>query len=552
MGALETASELTVPADPPNAGVTLRRILVADPIPFSALERLRRTQGLTVDLEVDLDEAALSERIADYDALIVRSGTRVTPQVIARADRLKVIARAGTGVDNIDIASATKRGIPVMNVPGGNRASVAEHTLALILATLRRIPEAVGALKGGRWDRQAYVGTEMCGKTLGIIGLGRVGRAVAERARAFDVRLIGVDPFLAPERAAKLGIELTDLPTLLRRADIITVHAPLSDNTLGMIGARELSQCKDGVVIANTARGGIVDETALLEALEGGKVAAAALDVYAQEPTSAWALIEHPRAVCTPHLGASTTEAQDLVAQQTVRQVIDALVHGVVHNAVNVPPIDAGELRRLAPYLDLAERLGSFTAQVADGRLVRVHIVFRGELVEDPTWPITSAVLKGVLQNTSRESSVNYVNAPVIAHDRGIGITEERRTDHEDFASLVTVRYETDQGAWAVSGTVFAKSGPRIVEIGDGFGIDAIPEGHLLICANRDVPGVIGTIGTLLGDHGVNIAKTTWGRDAPGAIALTVINIDGPLPDHVLAEIGRAPHILWAKRVTLA
>jgi D-3-phosphoglycerate dehydrogenase len=526
------------------------KVLISDPVAKECVEILR-AEGLQVDLKPGLSDRDLKTIIGGYAALIVRSGTRVTAELIDAAERLRVIGRAGAGVDNIDVEAATRRGIIVMNTPGGNTVSTAEHTLSLLLALSRNIPQASAALKRGEWDRSQYTGVELYGKTLGIIGMGKVGTEVARRAIAFGMTVIGYDPFLSEEIAENLGVGLVDLDELYARSDVLSIHASLTDETKNLLSDRAFDQCKPGVWLINCARGEIVDQKALLRAIESGKVAGAALDVFEHEPPSEeeLQLIRRPEVVCTPHLGASTKEAQTNVALQIARQVADALLDRTVQNAVNVPSLPSGIYEKLRPYLYLAEKIGSLHAQLGEGRLLRITIEYYGDVLSYPTSPITSGVLKGVMDRICG-GRVNYVNAPIFAQQRGVRVDEIRSSEHRDFLTLINVIYVTDKGQRAISGTIFGKNDPRIIGI-DGYRIDAHPEGEMLICLNEDVPGVIGKIGTILGNRGINIGRMAWGRIQAGGRAMTLLNLDNPIADGVMVEIASQSYVIWVKKVTL-
>lgn len=524
------------------------KVLISDAVAPACVDILS-SEGIEADVQTGLSTEQLRHLIGQYDGLIVRSATKVTREVIEAASRLKVIGRAGAGVDNIDVSAATHRGIVVMNTPGGNTVSTAELSFSMILALSRNIPQATTALKAGTWNRKKYTGVEVQGKTLGIIGVGKVGREVAVRARAFGMNVLGYDPFIVEEVASKLGVELVSLENLYARSDYITIHTPLNDQTRNLLSEDELARCKTGVRIINCARGGIVDEAALLRAIESGKVAGAALDVFAQEPPTCWDLIRREEVICTPHLGASTAEAQTTVALQIARQIATFLKNGTVQNAVNLTPMDAAIYDKIRTYVELAEKIGSLQVQLSKGRLKNIAVEYRGEILDYPTSPVTAAVLKGALAGSS-DIPLNLVNAPVIAQERGIQIEEIRHSEHENYLNLITVTYRTDREERIVSGTIFGKNDPRIVRINE-YHFDARPEGNMLFCGNEDVPGVIGRIGTLLGDNGINIARMSWGREQPGGKAVTVLNLDNPVPDHVLTQITAQPNILWARRAKL-
>ena len=529
--------------------MNVSKVLIADSVAPECVEILNRTPGIAVDIKTGMTPEELARAIGGYVALIVRSGTRVTARSIDAADTLKFIARAGTGVDNVDVQAATKRGIIVMNTPGGNTVSTAEHTFSMLLALSRNIPQSARSMQDGRWDRKRYIGTEVRGKTLGIIGVGRIGREVAHRAQAFGMKILGYDPFLSEDAATGLGVRLVSLDELYAESDYISVHTPLTEETRHLISDRALAQCKDGVRIINCARGGIVDEDALLRAVESGKVAGAALDVFETEPPDNLPLLAREEVICTPHIGASTSEAQRNVAIQVAEQVVDALTGGVVRNAVNFPPISPEAYRKIRPYMDLADRIGALQAQLGEGQPVSIAMEYHGDVLNYPTSPITSAVLKGVMQSTCDES-VNYVNAPLLAQERGVRVDEIRSSEDEDFSNLITVTYRTTAGKRVVSGTIFGRNDRRIVRI-DGYRFDVQPEGYMLVYANQDVPGIIGRVGTLLGNRDINIASMSCGREQPGAEAVTILSVDSPIPDEVLSEFGRQEHILWVKRIKL-
>jgi D-3-phosphoglycerate dehydrogenase / 2-oxoglutarate reductase len=526
----------------------IKRVLVTDSLQEVGVEALR-AEGLEVVVVPPLPAADLAQRIAPYAGLIVRSATKVTAEVIEAAAALEVIGRAGVGLDNIDVDAATRRGIVCMNTPGGNTIAAAEHTIALLLATARKLPQAHAHLKAGKWERERFLGAEVYGKTLGIVGLGRIGAEVARRAQGFAMTVIAFDPYLTEEVAQRLGVELVDLDTLYRRADFITVHVPLTKDTRGLIGAAELARMKDGVRLVNCARGGIVDEAALAAAVQAGKVAGAALDVFDREPPWGSPVLDAEAIVVTPHLGASTEEAQSSVAVAIAQQVADLLLRGLVRNAVNAPSVDSELLKELAPYLTLAEKLGSFLGQVARGRMGEVTLRYAGEVGGLTVQPLTVTFLRGLLA-VILEENVTDVNAPYLARQRGLRVVESKTPASEDFASLVSAELKTDAGVFQVSGTLFHRREPRIVEV-DGYRMEAHPAGWMVVFTNEDVPGVIGRIGTLFGAHRINIAGMQLGRRAPGGHAVSILNLDSPVPDHVLAELRALPNIRSATLVRL-
>jgi D-3-phosphoglycerate dehydrogenase len=526
----------------------VKRVLVTDSLQEVGVDTLR-AEGLEVEVIPTLPPSELARRIGPYAGLVVRSATKVTAEVIEAAPALEVVGRAGVGLDNVDVEAATRRGVVCMNTPGGNTIAAAEHTMALLLAMARKLPQAHAHLKGGKWERERFLGTEVYGKTLGVVGLGRIGAEVARRAQGFAMTVIAYDPYLGEEVARRLGVELVDLDTLYRRADFITVHVPLTRDTRALIGAAELAKMKDGVRLVNCARGGIVDEAALAAAVQSGKVAGAALDVFEREPPWGSPVLDLDPVVTTPHLGASTEEAQTSVAVAIAQQVADLLVRGVVRNAVNAPSVDPELLKELAPYLGLSQKLGSFLGQVARGRMSAVTLRYAGEVAGLTVQPLTVTLLRGLLA-VILEENVTDVNAPYLARQRGIRVVESRTAVSEDFASLVSAEVTTDAGTWQVAGALFHRKEPRIVQV-DGYGMEAHPSGWMLVFSNDDVPGVIGRIGTLFGAHAINIAGMQLGRSAPGGRAVSILNLDSPVPDPVLAEIRALPNIRSATLVRL-
>ncbi|MCC7261282.1 MAG: phosphoglycerate dehydrogenase [Candidatus Latescibacteria bacterium] len=506
-------------------------------------------RGIEVDQQPGLSAEELQRIIGQYEGLIVRSSTQVNEELLKAASRLKVVGRAGAGVDNIDVSAATRYGVIAMNTPGGNSVSTAEHSLAMLMSLARNIPQATASLKAGKWDRGRYTGVELAGKTIAVLGLGKVGREVALRAAAFKMKVLGYDPFVSAEMALGFGTLLAPLEQIWAEADFITVHLPLTTQTRHLISAPQLAQCKEGVFLLNCARGGILDEAELLAALNSGKVAGAALDVFVDEPPGLTPLVAHERVICTPHLGASTREAQATVALQIAEQVSDVLLNGVIRNAVNVPSVEPEVYQKLRPYIELAERLGRILAQLSEGQLERITVEYHGDVSAMPTSALTAAVLKGIMGNISDEP-VNFVNAPLFAQQRGVRVDELKSSEHEDYASLISVIYQTDTSRRILSGTLFGKSDPRLVRL-DEYSFDAIPEGNMLFYINDDVPGVIGRIGTVMGTHRVNIAQMSCGRHQVGGRALTILNVDSLIPDAVLAEILTHSNIVWAKQISL-
>ncbi len=520
----------------------MKRVLVSDNLSARGIEILRSAEGIEVDVKTGLGPEELKAVIGEYDALVIRSATRVTADVLEHAARLKVIGRAGIGVDNVDVPEATKRGIVVMNTPGGNAVTTAEHALALIMSLVRNIPQATMSMKQGKWEKKKFQGHELCGKTLGVVGLGNIGSIVADRAQGLKMKVVAYDPYISEDRAASLGVELVDLDELYRRSDIVTVHVPLLDETRNLIDADAIAKMKDGVYIVCAARGGIVDEDALLQALESGKVAGAALDVFREEPPGLTPLVAHDRVVCTPHLGASTVEAQEAVAIQVAEQIVDYLTRGTIRNAVNVPSVPAEVLAQMEPYLDLARSLGRLQAQLGVEGLTCVQLQYSGRMAEGRTGLLTAAALEGLLAASVGER-VNLVNAPVVARERGIRVVESSAADGEDYTAFMRLVVETRHGRFTLAGAIFGRREPRIVEI-DGIPIEAIPRGELLVFWNYDRPGLVGSIGTTLGNHAINIGQMQFGREAPGGRAVTVVNVDTPVPPDVLEELRALPNVI--------
>ena len=523
------------------------RILVTDGLSPRGIEVLRQTEKFEVDVRERLSSDALLACIDNYDGLIVRSATKVTAPILQTTRRLKVVGRAGVGVDNVDVEAATARGILVMNAPSGNTLTTAEHTFSLLLALAKNVPQATASMKGGRWEKGVFLSVEVAGKTLGVIGLGRIGSEVARRAKGFTMRVIAFDPFISEEAAKALGVELVEIPDLFRRSDFISIHTPLTPETHHLIDSKAIAQMKPGVRIVNCARGGIIDEAALAEALKTGKVAGAAMDVFEQEPIANSPLLALNNFICTPHIGAASEEAQDNVAVEIAQQVVDYLQKGLIRNAVNAPSMDPELFKALQPYLTLSEKLGRLASQLAEGRMQEIRIDYRGEIAGYDPAPLTAAVVKGAL-DPFMEDAVNYVNSLTLAKGRSIRVIESKVLEEADYTSLITVGIRTDRGTSEVAGTLFSHREPRVVRINE-FRLEAIPEGYLLIFSNLDVPGVIGTIGTLLGKNQVNIAGMQLGRERPGGRALSVVNVDTPIPTHVLEEIRRLPNIVFVKLV---
>jgi D-3-phosphoglycerate dehydrogenase len=525
------------------------KILVSDDVSESGLEPLRAA-GFMVEKRTGLKPEELRSIIHDYDGLVVRSETKVTAELLDAASGLRAVGRAGVGVDNIDVAAATSRGIIVMNAPDGNTMTTAEHTVALLLALARRIPHGNASLLAGKWERKKFVGVELRGKTLGIVGLGRIGRVVASRARAFEMKVVAFDPFLVPEQLANTEIELAPLAEVCARADFLTVHTPLTAETRGIIGAKEIALMKREARVINCARGGLIDERALYDALKEGRIAGAALDVFEQEPPAADnPLLSLETVIATPHLGASTVEAQEGVAVTVAEQMRDYFQTGALRGAVNAPSLGAQELNVLQPYLTLAERLGRFQAQLVDEAVREVRIEYAGEIAEMDAAPVTRAFLAGLLRDMS--ARVNVVNAFLIADERGIKVTTSyRHAGAGEMAPAIRTRVTTGAGTQTVSGAMFGVGEGRITEIND-FHVEAVPAGHVLVTCSRDVPGVIGRVGTILGERGVNISRFHLGRRAQGGEAIAVVETDARVDDATLAEILSTGQVFSARRVQL-
>jgi len=521
------------------------KVLISDALSPAAVQ-IFKDRGVEVDFRPKLgpDKDKLAELVGNFDGLAIRSATKVTPKVLEQAKNLKVIGRAGIGVDNVDIPAATAKGIIVMNTPFGNSITTAEHAITMMLALARQIPQADTSTQAGRWEKNRFMGVEITGKTLGVIGCGNIGSIVADRGHGLRMKVIAYDPFLSPERARDLGVEKVDLADLFRRADFITLHTPLTDKTKDIIDAKAIATMKKGVRIINCARGGLVDEAALREALDSGQVAGAAFDVFVEEPATQNPLFGHPNVVCTPHLGASTTEAQENVALQIAQQMSDYLITGAISNAVNFPSITAEEAPKLKPFIALAEKLGSFAGQLTETGISKVQLAYEGAVAGMNTKALTSAAIAGLLRPMLQD--VNVVSAPTVAKERGIVIEEVTREAAGDYESLITVTVVTTRQTRWVSGTVYADGRPRIVNI-KGIRMDAEFGHSMIYITNLDKPGFIGKFSSTLGDAGINIATFHVGRDAPGGNAVALIEIDGELPADVLAKVRLLPQVQQAK-----
>src|SRR4051812_39721577 len=511
------------------------RVLICDKLESSGLDLLKQA-GLDVDNRPGLKGDDLKAALRAADGCVVRSGTRITADLLADPGKLRAVARAGVGVDNIDVPAATRRGIVVMNTPGGNTVSTAEHAIALLLSLARHVPAADASLRQGKWDRNKFVGTQLAGKTLGVIGLGRIGREVARRAIGLDMKVVGFDPVLAPERAAQLGIEsVPDIDTLLPRCDFVTVHVPGGAETLNLIDAARLAKLKRGARVINCARGGIYNEEALAEALKSGHVAGAALDVFVQEPPGEHPLLKLPNVVATPHLGASTAEAQEAVAREAAQLMADFLLRGAIGFAVNMAPVDRTELAELRLYVDMAHRLGLLHAQMAQGSIHRAELSYRGDIAKRSTRLVTAAFAAGLLEDRLAPD-VNIVNAELLASERGIEIVEQLTPKAGDFRTLIRADVTTEKKTYTAAGTLFGDQYLRLVQLGP-YHLDAFMDGVMLLFTHRDVPGLIGFIGTIFGKYQVNIAQMTVGRQQAGGEAIAVLNLDSPPPEDALREV---------------
>ncbi len=519
----------------------MAKVLVSDNLAAEGLEVFRQARGIEVIESPGLSPGELLEVITDVDGLAIRSGTNVTPDVIAAANKLRVIGRAGIGVDNVDVAAATARGIAVLNTPEGNNITTAEHAIALLVSLARHIPQATASMKAGKWEKKKFQGMELYNRTLGVLGAGNIGRFVVSRAKALGMRVIVHDPYLTAEAAARLEVERVSLDEMMSRADVVTVHVPKTKETTGILGADEFAIAKPGLIVINAARGGIVDEEALFEALESGQVGAAGLDVFVTEPPPAdHPLVNHPNVICTPHLGASTEQAQINVAITVAEQIRDYLLEGEVRNSLNVPTVSPEQMAEIGPYIALGEKLGRFQGQLAQGRIDTVEVEYSGEVAELKVAPITIAVLKGILSPV--REGVNLVNASHIAQQIGIKVIESKVARSTDFASAVTVRVNGVVER-LVAGAVFHGRQPRIVRI-DDFMLEAIPEGCTLLLHNHDQSGVVGTVGTILGEANINISRMQLALHESRGEACMLVNIDQDPGEEVLAALRDAKNMI--------
>ena len=527
--------------------MSMPKVLISDSL-SDRVVNIFKSRGIDATFEPALgkDAKALIKKIGHYDGLAIRSATKVTSDVLAKAENLKVVGRAGIGVDNVDLPAATAKGVIVMNTPFGNAVTTAEHAIAMLMALARQIPQANESTRAGKWEKSKFVGVELLNKTLGLIGAGNIGSIVADRAAGLKMRVIAYDPYLSDDQAQTIGVEKVTFDDLLQRADFITLHTPLNKDTRHLLSKEALKKCKSGIRIINCARGGLINETALLEALDSGHVSAAALDVFEQEPAHENALFHHANVICTPHLGASTGEAQENVAVQIAEQMADYLTKGAITNAINFPSITAEEAPRLTPYIKLAEQLGSFAGQLTDSIIKAVHIEYCGEVANLNIKPMTAAAMAGLLRPTLAD--VNMVSAVSRATDRGIKVEELLCASQETYESFIKLTVTTDEYERSVAGTVFSDKRPRIIQVRDiDMEFELTP--HMMFVRNIDTPGFIGQYGTALGAEGVNIATMNLGRERPGGDAINVISVDEPISDEVLAKVAALPQVVRVRRL---
>ena len=521
------------------------RVLIADQLSPAAVA-IFKERGVAADVKVGLAKEELGKIIKDYDGLAVRSATKATEKIIAAATNLKVIGRAGIGVDNIDVKAATAKGIIVMNTPFGNSITTAEHAISLLMALARQIPEADRSTQAGKWEKSKFLGVELYAKTLGVIGCGNIGSIVADRAIGLKMKVIAFDPFLTPERAVEIGVEKVELDELLRRADFITLHTPMTEKTRNILDAAALAKTKPGVRIVNCARGGLIEERALAAALKSGHVAGAALDVFEVEPAKDSVLFGLPNVICTPHLGAATSEAQENVALQVAEQMSDYLLKGAISNAVNFPNITAEEAPRLRPWVKLAEQLGLFAGQLTETSIKGIRVEYAGEVATLNTKPLTAAALAGVLRPLL--SDVNMVSAAVNAKERGMRLEEVTSGQEGAFESYIKLTVKTDEYDRSVAGTVFSDGRPRIIQVRD-IGMEFELSPHMLFVRNADKPGFIGRFGMVMGDAGVNIATLNLGRDKPGGDAICIVAVDEPVSEDVMGKVRALPQVVRVNRL---
>ncbi len=524
------------------------KVLISDNLSQNGIDILKNA-GLEVDVKTGMKPEELKECIGEYHGIVIRSATKMTEDIIEAADNLKVIGRAGSGLDNVDKNAASKKGVVVMNTPGGNTITTAEHAFSMILSLARNIPQATASMKANKWEKKKFIGVELFNKTLGIVGIGAIGSQVARMAQGLEMNVLAFDPFLSSEKAADMGVEKVELDELFKRADVITIHTPLTNETKYIVNKETIGTMKPGVRIVNCARGGIINEKDLAEAIISGKVAGAALDVFETEPPEGNPLVGMDQVICTPHLGASTTEAQENVAIKVAEQIVDYLVSGTIRNAVNFPSIPADQLPRLQPYITLAEKMGTVATQLYGGSITEINMEFKGEATDINSEPVTIAAITGLL-NPILEEAVNFVNAPFIAKERGIEIKETRSDEASDYHSLLVLRITYDGKEGVITGTLVSRKEPRIIKV-DNFPVEIVPEGILLYIQNNDMPGVVGNIGMTLGKNNINIARMHFGRESKGGNAISVVNIDSDVNDDVLKQIKALPNINSVKVIKL-
>lgn len=524
------------------------KVLVSDNISEKGVNILKKA-GLEVDVKTGMTPDELKKVIGNYEGLVIRSATKVTADIVKAAKNLKVVGRAGSGLDNVDKAAATKKGIVVMNTPGGNTITTAEHTVALMLSMARKVPQATASMKQGKWEKKKFMGIEMFNKTLGIIGLGNIGTHVSKMAIGMGMKVLAYDPYLSEEKAKTLGVTLAGLNELFKKSDIITSHIPLTNETKNLINDESIGIMKKGVMIINASRGGVVDEDALYKALKSGKVAAAALDVFAMEPPEESPLLELDNFICTPHLGASTADAQENVAVAVANQIVDYLIYGTITNAVNFPSVSADVLPMIEPYINLAERIGGFISQNFEGGIDKILIEYKGSVSELDFEPIKIAALKGIL-TPMLEETVNFINAPLIAKERGIEVKDVTSADAGDYHNMLVVHIQSGKKESTVAGVLHGKKEPRIISINE-FMVEIIPQGELLALSNNDKPGVIGDLGSLLGKNNINIARMHFGRAKQGGKAISVVSVDTAVSKDVLSKIKKLPNVLSVKQIHL-
>ncbi len=527
------------------------KVLISDKLSTAAVQ-IFKDNGVEVDFQPDLgkDPAKLAEIINNYDGLAIRSATKATADLIAKADNLKVIGRAGIGVDNVDLAAASAKGVVVMNTPFGNSITTAEHAIAMMFACARQIPAADASTQAGKWEKSKFMGSEITGKTLGLIGSGNIGSVVASRAIGLKMKVIAFDPFLSSDRAEALGVtKVDDLDELLGRADFITLHLPKTDKTANLLSAERIAKIKPGARLINCARGGLVDEAAVAEALKSGQLAGAAFDVFAEEPAKDNVLFGLPNVVCTPHLGAATNEAQENVALQVAEQMSDYLMRGAISNAINAPSVTAEEAPVLKPWIELSEMLGGFAGQVTESPITDIEIEFVGAVGDLNLQPLVSALTASLMKPLVGEGGVNMVSAPVVARDRGIKITEVRKDAQGAFGSYMRLIVTTEKQQRSVAGTIYSDGRPRFIQI-KGINLEAEPQPYMLYTTNSDTPGYIGSLGTALGELDVNIATFALGRSEKEGEAIALLGVDAEVDDTVLAKIAALPQVTAAKALT--